>query len=118
VRTARHIIQILFVALFAQGANAGTISQVADKLLAKSPETAFEEAVAKDDLRLITIPFCDEAAPGFDFRSYKGERPINNDLGMSCRSLLGDDEMKALLRLEAWVGKYNSLVFKKLDTAK
>jgi hypothetical protein len=117
VSASKKLIFVLVIASIVHGASAGTISEVTEKMLARTPEAAFEDAVAKNDLRVLTIPFCDEVAPGFDFRAYKGKELQNNDLGMTCRSVLGEDELKALLRLEAWVGKYNSLVFDKLKDA-
>lgn len=110
---------LLFL-LFLSAANtihAGTISETSEKLLAKTPESAFQEAVAKNDLRILTVPYCELAAPGFNFRDYKGEELRNNDLGMSCAALLGENEMKALLKLEAWVAKYNALLYEKLSAS-
>ena len=118
MRYTNSLLSVLVLASVAGSAIAGPISDVTDKLLAKTPEAAFDEAVAKNDLRLLTIPFCDDVAPGFDFRAYKGKDLQNNDLGIACHTLLGDDEMKALFRLEDWVAKYNALMFEKLAAAR
>jgi hypothetical protein len=68
-------------------------------------------------LRVLTVPYCELAAPGFNLRDYKGKELKNNDLGLSCDALLGENEMKALLKLEAWVAKYNSLLYDKLSAS-
>jgi hypothetical protein len=110
----------LFFPLLLSTANtihAGTISEISEKLLAKTPESAFQEAAAKNDLRILTVPYCDLAAPGFNFRDYKDKELKNNDLGLSCAALLGENEMEALLKLEAWVAKYNSLLHDKLSAS-
>lgn len=87
--------------------------------MANSPEAAFNLAQQKDDLRLITIPFCGGATPGFNFGSYSGDnKPQENNLGIDCYSLLGEKDMEALQKLEPWVAKYNSLVFKALNNEK
>lgn len=96
-------------------ADAETIAQVTEKLLAKSPEAAFRSAIENKDFRLLTIPFCGGVTPGFNFRDYHGKKPEENNLFLSCHALLGDEEMSALKRLEAWVEKYNSQMFSQLN---
>jgi hypothetical protein len=107
---------ILFLPI-ASTTHAGTISDISEKLLAKTPESAFQEAAAKNDLRILTVPYCELAAPGFNFRDYKGKELKNNDLGLSCAALLGESEMKALIKLEAWIAKYNALLYDKLSAS-
>ena len=111
---------LLFILLLssANTIHAGTISEISEKLMAKTPESAFQEAAAKNDLRILTIPYCDLDAPGFNFRDYKGEELKNNDLGLTCAALLSESEIKALLKLEAWVAKYNALLYEKLSASK
>ena len=104
----------LALALFSFLAHAGTIQEVANGILKQSPETAFEEAIKANDYRLITIPFCGGVTPGFKFSEYQGKRIDENNLGLTCYSLLGSDEMKALKELEKWVTKYNALMFDEL----
>jgi len=111
----KTLLLIFTMALFSTIANAGKIKEVADGIIKQSPETAFEEALKANDYRLITIPFCGGITPGFKFMEYRGNRPEENNLGLSCHALLGNEEIKALKELENWVTKYNSLMFKKLN---
>lgn len=115
MKQLHKILPFLLLLSTANTTHAGLISDMSEKLLAKTPEIAFQEAVEKNDLRILTVPYCELAAPGFNFRDYKGKELKNNDLGLSCATLLGENEMKALLKLEAWVAKYNALLYEKLS---
>ena len=95
--------------------HAGPISSLTESLLSQTPAAAFSEAAANNDVRMITIPFCGGITPGFNFREYSGPRPIMNDFGITCHTLLGSEEMKALNKLEAWATKYNELVYEHLN---
>jgi len=116
-RLQKSLLFLMFLST-ANTVHAGTISEVSEKLMAKTPESAFQEAAAKNDLRILTIPYCDLDAPGFNFRDYKGKELKNNDLGLTCAALLSENEIKALFKLEAWVAKYNSLLYEKLSASK
>lgn len=115
-RLQKSLLFLVFLST-ANTIHAGAITDISKKLLAKTPESAFEEAAAKNDLRILTVPYCELAAPGFNFRDYKGKELKNNDLGLSCDAVLGENEMKALLELEAWVAKYNALLYEKLSAS-
>jgi len=114
MRTSRKSLFLLIFISITGSVSAGTIADASKKMLAQSPENAFKEAVARNDLRILTLPYCEDVAPGFDFRDYKGEELKNNDFGLSCHSLINDDEIKTLQKMEAWIAKYNALLHDKL----
>ena len=114
IYTQIFLTALLFIT-FVGDVNAETIEQVADRLLKQTPELAFEKAVVKKDFRLLTIPFCGNVTPGFNFSSYQGPMPKENNFGLYCDVLLGEEEFKALRRLEKWVKKYNSLMFTQIN---
>ncbi len=61
------------------------------------------------------MPIANASGAASTIAAAKGNELKNNDPGLTCAALLEENEMQALLKLEAWVAKYNALLYEKLS---
>jgi hypothetical protein len=82
----------------------------AEQILSTSPEQAVQVAIEHKDYQFLHTPVCAEGMPGFDFTSYRGDKPTPKEIWSNCEDLMGKERYQLLIKMEQWVTEYNQLM--------